>query len=84
MLARRGEPQDPGEDARLLPAFTAQLARLEAWLAAQEGLAWIRIDHAELIGQPARAAERLAGFLGGLDARAMAACVDPALYRQRR
>jgi hypothetical protein len=85
MLARRGETPDPAEDARLLPAFTAQLARLEAWLAEQDGLAWLRIEHAELLGQPSRAAERLAGFLGGsLDVRAMVACVDPALHRQRR
>ena len=85
MLARRGETTTPAEDARLRPAFTAQLARLEAWLAAQDGLVWLRIDHAELLGQPVRAAERLAGFLGGgLDARAMATCIDPALHRQRR
>jgi hypothetical protein len=84
MLARRGEAPDPGEDARLLPALEAQLARLEDWLEAQPGLAWLRIDHGELLAQPSRQAARLAGFLGGgLDARAMAACVDPALHRQR-
>jgi hypothetical protein len=85
MLARRGAPPDPAEDARLLSAFETQLERLERWLAAQQGLVWIRIDHAELLAEPARVATRLAGFLGGaLDARAMAACVDPALHRQRR
>ena len=85
MLARRGEAPDPAEDARLLPALEAQLARLEDWLEAQAGLAWLRIDHGELLAQPARVATHLAGFLGGgLDARAMAACVDPRLHRQRR
>jgi hypothetical protein len=85
MLARRGEAPDPAEDARLLPALEAQLARLEDWLEAQAGLVWLGIDHGELLAQPARVATRLAGFLGGgLDARAMAACVDPTLHRQRR
>jgi hypothetical protein len=84
MLARQGVAPNPAEDVRLRPALEAQLARLEAWLDAQPGVAWLRIDHAELLARPGREAERLARFLGGgLDARAMAACVDPSLHRQR-
>jgi hypothetical protein len=84
MLARRGEPHDPAEDARLLPALRAQLARLERWLAAREDLAWLPVDHGELITDPKGQALRIAAFLGGgLDAAAMATCVDPGLYRQR-
>jgi hypothetical protein len=85
MLARQGAAPDPAEDDRLLPVLEAQLAQLEGWLAAQQGLAWLRIDHGELLAHPAQLAARLADFLGGgLDARAMAACVDPTLHRQRR
>lgn len=85
MLSRVGTPPDPAEDDRLRPVLEDQLAQLEGWLTAQPGLAWLRIDHGELLAQPAQVAARLAGFLGGsLDARAMAACVDPSLYRQRR
>jgi hypothetical protein len=84
MLARRGEPSDPEGEARLLPALRAQLARLERWLEAREGLGWLRIDHAGLIADPKAAARSIAAFLdGGLDDAAMAACVDPALHRQR-
>ena len=85
MLARRGPAPDSAEDARLLPALAAQLVRLERELAAREDLAWLGIEHAELVREPARVAARMNHFLGsGLDAGAMAACVEPALYRQRR
>ncbi len=84
MLARRGEASDAAEDARLLAAFEAQLARLERDLAAREDVAWLSVEHAELVREPALAAARMNHFLGGgLDAVAMAACVDPDLYRQR-
>jgi LPS sulfotransferase NodH len=85
MLARRGPAPDSAEDARLLPALEEQLARTERWLDAEAGLAWLRIEHAELIAAPGPAAARIRDFLGGgLDAAAMAACVDPSLHRQRR
>ena len=84
MLARRGEAPEPAEDARLLPALEAQLARLERELGARSELAWLALEHAELVREPALAAARIEHFLGGgLDAAAMAACVDPALHRQR-
>jgi hypothetical protein len=85
MLARRGAPPEDAVDARLLPALEEQLARSERWLEAREHLAWLRIEHAELIAAPGPLAARICAFLGGgLDAAAMAACVDPALHRQRR
>jgi hypothetical protein len=85
MLARSGAAPDPAEDARLLRAFEAQLARLERELAGRENVAWLALEHAELLRAPALAAARIDHFLGGgLDAAAMAACVDPALHRQRR
>jgi len=85
MLARRGDAPDAAEDARLRPALEEQLVRLERWLAAREDLAWLRIDYAELVVDPGRLAARMNAFLGGgLDEGAMAACVDPALHRQRR
>jgi len=85
MLARVGAAPDPAENARLLPALEAQLARLERELAARADLSWLGLEHAELVREPVLAAARLNHFLGGgLDASAMAACVDPALHRQRR
>ncbi len=84
MLARRGAAADPAQDARLLALFEAQLARLERELAARSDVAWLAVEHAELVRQPALAAARINHFLGGgLDTGAMAACVEPALHRQR-
>ena len=84
MLARRAAAPGPAEDARLLLALEEQLARTERWLEAREQLDWLRVDHAALLVEPGRAAARICAFLGGgLDAAAMAACVDPALHRQR-
>ena len=85
MLARRGEIEDPEQDARLAPAFEAQLSRLERELSRRPGVAWLGLEHRELVREPALAAARIDHFLGGgLDAAAMAACVDPGLHRQRR
>jgi hypothetical protein len=85
MLARRGLAPDDAEDARLLPVLAAQLVQLERWLEDREGLVWLGVEHAELVGQPGLVAARIAAFLGGgLDAAAMAACVEPGLHRQRR
>jgi len=84
MLARRGLTVAPGEDARLQPALEVQLARLERELTARADVVWLALEHAELVREPALAAARISHFLGGgLDAAAMAACVDPALHRQR-
>jgi hypothetical protein len=85
MLARRGPAPDAAEDVRLLPVLEEQLAGLERWLDAREDLAWLGIDYAELVADPGRVTARMNAFLGGgLDERAMAACVDPALHRERR
>jgi len=85
MLARWGPAPDDAEDARLLPVLEAQLARLERWLGAREDFAWLRIDYGALVAEPGPVAARMNAFLGGgLDEGAMAACVDPALHRQRR
>jgi hypothetical protein len=85
MLARAGESPDEDGDARLAPALAAQLERLERWLDARADVAWLALEHRELVHAPAPACERLARFLGGgLDADAMSACADPALHRHQR
>lgn len=73
----------PGPE-RLAEIFRQQLDELESWAEARARVEWQRVEHAELLAQPQRAAERVARFLGGgLDVAAMAATVDPALHRQR-
>ena len=80
------QPLEGGLGAdRLVEIFASQLAELETWLAGQPHFRVLRLEHAALLSEPRAAAEQLAAFLdGGLDAAAMAAVVDPALYRQKR
>jgi LPS sulfotransferase NodH len=88
MLARREGrevgPDLPAPDERLAAAFRAQLETARCWLEAQPNVEWLRVRHADLIGDPAGSAARIADFLGeGLDRAAMAAAVEPALHRVR-
>lgn len=82
MLARRGGA--PLEEKGLAAVFEAQLTRAREWAIERPRTALLDLDYAVVIGDPAAAARRLDAFLGGgLDVAAMAACVDPALYRSR-
>jgi hypothetical protein len=86
MLARRadGEPDAALPDDRLAAVFAAQQDAAKRWLAAQPNARWQTVRHADLIADPHASAARIADFLGGsLDRVAMAAVVEPALYRER-
>jgi hypothetical protein len=84
MLRRSGAATgglDPGVLAR---HFRTQLRQVEAWLGRQPNFAVAYLDYADVVRDPAAAAQAVAGFLGGgLDVGRMAASVDPGLYRQR-
>ncbi len=83
MLARSGLPVE--DAAQLTRAFTAMQGQARGWLDAQRGLAVLVLNHAELMHAPAVEAARLAAWLGGgLNVTAMAAAVEPALWRERR
>ena len=88
MLARLGKPGAAArlDDAGLVAAFCAQLARTDPWLDAHaDRFRVCHLSYRDLLDDPAREAQRLDDFLdGGLDAGAMARAVDPALWRQRR
>jgi len=72
------------DDEATARAFAAQVEAALAQLAARPRTAVLRLEHRELLAAPLRQAERMDVFLGeGLDREAMAACVDPALHRQR-
>jgi hypothetical protein len=82
MLSRLGRPQ--GDEALLRTTYEKHLAHIGAWLATQENIDVCRLDYAEVVAAPVDAARRLNAFLGGsLDETAMAAEVQPGLYRQR-
>jgi hypothetical protein len=82
MLSRRGEP-DTTDDGEMAAAYAKHLAQVYTWLERQANISVLYVDHRRVIEAPAEMAEAMSGFLGGLDAEAMTAVVDPSLHRQR-
>lgn len=83
MISRLGT-QGPSSTS-LKQAFERHLAQVDVWLAKQPSIQTLRVAYANVISTPATEAERINAFLGGkLDAAAMCAAVDPALYRERK
>ncbi len=84
MLERGGRAGARIPDERLRAVFAQQVARALERLAADGRTAVLRVPYADLVRDPRPWAARVADFLGGgLDVGAMAAAVDPRLYRQR-
>jgi hypothetical protein len=85
MLERRGEPVTTGgDDEALKSTFVGHLEEVESFLRRRGDIETLFVSYNRLIEDPERQAARVAGFLGGeLDVRAMAAAVDPDLYRNR-
>lgn len=84
MLARRGEPHDPANDARMTMVFEKHLKHTEEWLRVQDNIQVLFLEHADLIATPDVSAARIKEFLAlDLDVDRMAAVVDPSLHRQK-
>ncbi len=83
MLARLNQPSAPRDDIKR--AFIRHLQRLREWLPTQPHLKVLDVRYNELIAHPDEQAARVSAFLGGrANAEAMAAAVDPSLYRNRK
>lgn len=82
MLDRRGEA-DETPDERMMELWQDQLWRVNYLLKKAPQFEWVEIDYGEALRDPAAAATRIAGLVEGLDEKAMAEVVDPALYRNR-
>ncbi|MYA07493.1 MAG: sulfotransferase [Holophagales bacterium] len=82
MLNRRNETDDT-PDERMMELWQDQLWRVNYLLRHAPQFEWVEIDYGEALRNPAAAATRVAGLVDGLDERAMAEVVDPALYRNR-
>jgi len=75
----------PAADEPLFRAFERLLTETRSWLADQEGMETLFVEHRSLIEDPVAVAARLADFLElDLDLTAMAGVVSKQLYRQRR
>ena len=82
MLARLGRPAAP--DDTLRAAYARHLEAAAAWTETTPRVGVLRLDYARVTEAPTEAARTLAAFLDrGLDVEAIAAAVDPALYRER-
>ena len=83
MLERLDRPAAPRDQMK--QAFLAHLERLRAWIAQQPHLRVLDVRYNELMADPEGQAARVSQFLGGrADVAAMAAAVDPSLYRNRK
>ncbi len=83
MLERRGEGAGP-DDARMKALYIEHLASAARELAARSCFETLDLRHRETIRDPENAAASINRFLGGgLDEAAMAAVVNPDLYRNR-
>ena len=85
MLERRGTAGDAGVDSILAEKYAAHLRNVVSWITNQKHIALLTVQYTEILADPREAAERMRDFLDlPLDTEAMAASVDPALYRNRR
>jgi hypothetical protein len=83
MLARRGE-ESGTDDARMEELYIDHLAKAARSLASRSCFDTLDVQHGATIRDPAGTAAAVNRFLGGsLDEAAMAAVVNPDLYRNR-
>lgn len=84
MLDRLGRQGASLPAAQLGDLFHKQLSQLEAWLPLQPHFSAIKVEYHDCLHRSASVATEVNRFLGGtLNESAMAAAVDPSLYRQR-
>jgi hypothetical protein len=83
MLARRGEAEETAPE-RMRALFEDDLWRASHYLKSRPEFETIEIHYSAILARPLEEARRIDAFLGGgLDVEAMAAAVDPQLYRNR-
>ena len=84
MLERLGQPRSPTPDEKLAAMFAGQLRKVGDWLERQPNIRVQPIDYGAVLADPRRESARIHHFLSrDLDEAAMAAIVDPTLYRNR-
>jgi hypothetical protein len=85
MLVRSGKPTDQVSDDQLAKMYTKHLAKVHAWLEGQPNFSVVYLDYNRMLVEPQKYAFQVNQFLeDALDTQAMAAIVDPNLYRQRK
>ena len=84
MLDRNGQSSGALSDEKMQALFSAELDKCQKWLAEQPNIKVLNVDHRDMINDGPAQTHKINAFLdGGLDEEAMAAVVDPDLYRNR-
>jgi len=84
MLARRGEEQKV-DDETIAKLFEKHIQQVVFWMQNQPKLNYLDIEYNAMLKNPQPQLETIVKFLGReLDVDAMAAVIDPELYRQRK
>lgn len=83
MLARLGQDAAAFDAAKAHAEYTQHLAAVRLWLNRQPRVQVLEVAYRAVIDSPQETAERVSRFVGRLDVNAMAAVVDPSLYRER-
>jgi hypothetical protein len=84
MLERRGEAGSGVSDEQMTALFEKHLAQVYAWMDQRDGLVYLDVDYNEMLVDPVPTIGSIQRFLGReLDADAMAAVIDPSLWRNR-
>ena len=82
MLARQGKQE---ASTSLAGVYESQVAQGQEWMRAHPCFSFLTLEHHRVIQQPEESAVAIAEFLQrDLDLRAMAASVDPSLWRERQ
>ncbi len=84
MLIHRKEDPDKVPDDEMARLYEGHLAKVTAWLQQKSNFEVLYLDYAALLRDPRSPIDQMQTFLQqSLDTAAMAAVVDPSLYRQR-
>ncbi|HJO39443.1 MAG: sulfotransferase [Vicinamibacterales bacterium] len=85
MLDKRGEEQgEDDDDAALIASYKKDVEKTKRLLDRRPCFDVLDVDYKAVLDDASGQAERIATFVGSLDASAMAAVVDQQLYRNRR
>jgi hypothetical protein len=84
MLTRREETAGALSDEEMAELFRKHLDKVAGWLQAQPNFKVLDVDYNQLLADPAPQVHAANAFLGNsLDEKAMAAVINPGLYRNR-
>lgn len=83
MLQRMGQGDAKFDAAKARAEYEQHLAAVRLWLNRQPNITTLNIAYRAVIASPLEVAQQVSAFVGALDLEAMAAVVDPSLYRER-